>query len=141
MKKFLFCGDVNSQWTPLLERVGKLQASAHGPFDALFCTGTFFENEDEYFKTGTTLEFPIPTFVIDWTGFSDDFKAPKNVTFLSAAGLELLCGVRVCSLTKNAQPEQVDELLKRFSDPNYKGCDILVSGESPSNVLQLLSEV
>lgn len=140
MKKFLFCGDVNSQWETLIERVRKLQASSHGPFHGLFCVGSFFENEEEYFQLAHSLDFPIPTFVLDRTGYSTDFNPPRNVVFLEAAGLETLCGVTVCSFGANASVEDTNELLKRLSEPSYKGCDIMLSKEWPAHVLQLLSE-
>lgn len=140
MKRFLFCGDVNGQWGALLDRVLKLQQSAHGPFDALFCTGKFFENETEYFELASTLSFPIPTFVIDRTGYSEDFKPPNNVVFLAAAGVETVCGVKVCSLAKTPSAEQLNDLLKKLSESYYKGCDIMISSDWPAHVLQLISE-
>ena len=72
MKKFLFCGDVNSQWNLLIDRVNKLQSSSHGPFDALFCVGKFFVDENECNNISSAIEFPLNTFVLDRTGYCED---------------------------------------------------------------------
>lgn len=42
MVKVLLCGDVRGRIDQLVARVSKLQSSAHGPFDLLFCVGEFF---------------------------------------------------------------------------------------------------
>ena len=142
MKKLLFCGNINSQWETLLERVDKLQASAHGPFDGLICIGSFFKDEQEFYDLGSTLSFPIPTFVVDRTGFSQDYNPPRNVHFLASAGWEtVLGGVTICSLARNAAAAaEYKELLNKFERSEYSGCDILVTQEWPADVLQLLPE-
>ena len=41
--KLLVSGPPKGHFKPLLERLAKLNASAHGPFDACFVLGDFFE--------------------------------------------------------------------------------------------------
>jgi hypothetical protein len=144
MKKLLFCGNINSQWETVRERVDKLQASAHGPFDGLICIGSFFKDEHEFYDIGATLSFPIPTYVVDRTGFSNDYNPPRNVHFLASAGLEtVLGGVTICSLARNAAElatAEYKDLIGRFERSEYAGCDILVTQDWPADVLQLLPE-
>ena len=46
MVKLLFCGDAFGNLDEILLRVNKLNASAHGPFDVLFCTGQLLSLDD-----------------------------------------------------------------------------------------------
>ena len=41
MVKILVCGDVEGRYSETFKRVAKLDKKA-GPFDALFCVGTFY---------------------------------------------------------------------------------------------------
>lgn len=148
MKKLLFCGDVNSQWDALLDRLTKLQASAHGPFDGLFCVGSFFKNEDEFFDMASKLEFPLPVFVADRTGYSEDFSAPKNVLFLPPVGLESILGLTVgvlgrgvsASSNNNQHAADIAQLLSKASASTYRGCDILITVDWPKDVLQFVPQ-
>jgi hypothetical protein len=144
MKKLLFCGDINSQWSILIDRVNKLQTSAHGPFDGLFCVGSFFKDEDEFFYMAPKLDFPLPVFVADRSGYSDDFNAPKNVMFLPPAGLELILGMTVATLGRGVSvsnhPVEVAQLLGKASANGYRGCDILITVDWPKDVLQFIPE-
>lgn len=40
--KLLFCGDVQGCFSDFFRKLQTLNQSAHGPFDACFCTGSFF---------------------------------------------------------------------------------------------------
>lgn len=140
MRKLLFCGDINSQWSTLCDRVAKLQNSSHGPFDGLFCIGRFFLDEKECLDMCPTLSFPLPVFVLDRTGLSPDVPLPKSVYFLQHAGLETICGLSVCSLGNEQDKEAVAELMKTISDSNYKGCDLMISRQWPLHVMQFLPE-
>jgi hypothetical protein len=144
MKKLLFCGDINSQWATLLDRLNKLQASAHGPFDGLFCVGSFFKNEDEFFDMAPKLDFPLPVFVADRSGYSDDFNAPRNVVFLPSSGMEHILGMTVATLGRGvsatSHAAEVAELLGKASANGYRGCDILITVDWPKDVLQFVPE-
>lgn len=141
MKKILFCGNVNSEWDTLIDRVGKLQSSVHGPFDGLFCVGTFFRSEDEFFDISSRINFPIPTFVMDRTGYSEDFNPPRNVHFFKSVGIESVLGTfTVCTLSSSASAQEVQTLNAIVEKAGYKGCDLLLTSEWPKDVLQLLPE-
>lgn len=46
MPKVLLCGDVRGRLDVLAARVAKLQASSHGPFDAVLAAGDFWGPKD-----------------------------------------------------------------------------------------------
>lgn len=61
--KVLVCGDIDGEFDILFKRINTLQASAHGPFDILFCSGRIFVDEDNFNSFLLNSEgFPIPTY-------------------------------------------------------------------------------
>jgi hypothetical protein len=61
--KVLVCGDIDGEIDLLFKRINTLQASAHGPFDILFCCGRIFIDEDNFNSFLLNSEgFPIPTY-------------------------------------------------------------------------------
>ena len=65
MVKVLVCGDVRGNFTALFDQVNRINTSRAGPFDVLFCVGTFFsptiiQKQEELLN----IKISIPTYFI-----------------------------------------------------------------------------
>lgn len=110
--KVLFCGDAKGNFEALMARVAKVHAS-NGPFDAVFCTGTFFEplgseNEEylgqvEPYLSGTT-PVPVPVYFIGGFGRGSHGILNKleqtcpSIKYLGRRGISTVCGLKVAFL-------------------------------------------
>jgi hypothetical protein len=102
-------GDTNGRWSQLMKTVGSANSKA-GPFDALFCVGTFFgpgsaEALAPYLRGEATV--PVPTYFI--TG-AEDGEPPvalpedgavlcPNLTYLGRQGVKEVAGLDVAFLS------------------------------------------
>jgi len=109
----LICGDPRGNFKALFGQIEKIQKK-NGPFDALFCVGTFFDpakaDQPElqpYLKGG--VEVPIPCFFICGRegptatslidGHPDGVEICKNLTYLGRHGRKEVAGLAVCYLS------------------------------------------
>ena len=89
--KVLVAGDVCGNLHLLKKKVETLHSSKHGPFDLIFCVGTFFSNDvpdlADYMEGKST--FPIPCYVVAGQA---DFTGPQGAMLLDSEGTKLtLC--------------------------------------------------
>lgn len=145
MPKVLVCGDlVGAEAVAALQnKVSKLNASAHGPFDVLFCTGV----DATALSALETSEqpFAVPLWFLALAGAgsaalsfaagspqSDKLKA----TWLGSGGVNDVAGLRV------AYSDSVDEsdpaflrFLSKLRQPGAGAVDVLLTPDWPRGVL------
>jgi RNA recognition motif-containing protein len=138
--KVLICGNVQSNFEILINRLNTLQNSAHGPFQVLFIVGELFVNAADYETfVQSNLEFPLPTYVLKSTAFPDG-DLPKNVcSFGSSAGVATISQLTVAFATDAADEACITSATQNSSSTSYRGCDILLSSCWPRDVHQFLS--
>ena len=129
-KKILIAGDVRGNVQALYKRVASVNASAAGPFHALFCVGPFFADgadgdaaagsgdaamdELRPYIEGTAVA-PLPTYFVDaLPGGRDLCRHPEGVvapdiTFLRSPGVRVVEGLRVASLPGHYNPMSFDD--------------------------------
>mmetsp|Transcript_2471 Transcript_2471/g.5657 ORF Transcript_2471/g.5657 Transcript_2471/m.5657 type:complete len:636 (+) Transcript_2471:114-2021(+) len=103
MVKVLFAGDVQGRLGALADKVEALNASKHGPFDAVFCVGEFFPPQGRGASKTNTVDledfvngsrrFPIPLyFVAGKYGHeklqADGCELGANLCFLGKCGVK-----------------------------------------------------
>lgn len=111
--RVLFCGDAKGNFEALVSKIGKVHAS-NGPFDAVFCTGTFFEplgSENEeytgqlepYLSGGKKV--PVPIYFIGGFGRGSHHilaklkeSCPDGIKYLGNRGITTVCGLKVAFL-------------------------------------------
>ena len=129
-KKILIAGDVRGNVQALYKRVASVNASAAGPFHALFCVGPFFaEASDGDAAAGSgdaamdelrpyidgTAVAPLPTYFVDALPAGRDLcRHPEGVvapdiTFLRSPGVRVVEGLRVASLPGHYNPMSFDD--------------------------------
>ena len=79
--KVLFCGDIQGSFDTFFSKLQALNQSVHGPFDACFCTGSFFlpPTDDEDETTPERGEQALEALKV-WEG-----KVPLDVYFVLGA--------------------------------------------------------
>ena len=129
-KKILIAGDVRGNVQALYKRVASVNASAAGPFHALFCVGPFFaEASDGDAAAGSgdaamdelrpyidgTAVAPLPTYFLDALPAGRDLcRHPEGavapgITFLRSPGVRVVEGLRVASLPGHYNPMSFDD--------------------------------
>jgi diadenosine tetraphosphate (Ap4A) HIT family hydrolase len=114
--KVLFAGNVQGQFDALFSKIERL-VQKKGPFDALFCVGTFFARgaqdlgELEPYLNGAK-SVPVPTYFIGKGTFESDMipeirpgavldgpaSLPNQVTYLGPGGVATIRGLKVAFL-------------------------------------------
>jgi len=109
--RVLFCGDARGNIDALMAKIGKVNAS-NGPFDAVFCTGTFFEplgsEKEEYsgqlepYLEGKK-QVPVPVYCIGGIGRGSHHSVARlqgshGITYLGRQGVTSVCGLKVAFL-------------------------------------------
>ncbi|OQR89391.1 hypothetical protein THRCLA_09768 [Thraustotheca clavata] len=123
MVKVLLCGEVHGEWSTLHTRVLKLNASAHGPFDVLLCTGEAKRLPD--------LSWPLPVYVLESTALNQP-STNANLHFISTNSVLQLNGLHVAFFV-----HQDDAFVASLKDKNI---DILLSQEYPAAFELLLPQ-
>lgn len=109
--RVLFCGDARGNIDALFAKIGKVNAS-NGPFDAVFCTGAFFEptgseKEDYAGQLEPYLEgkkqAPVPVYFIGGIGRGSRLSVARlqgsqGITYLGRHGVTTVCGLKVAFL-------------------------------------------
>jgi len=131
-KKILIAGDVRGNVAALYKRVASVNASAAGPFHALFCVGPFFGDvNDAAAESGDganptdmdelrpyidgTAVAPVPTYFIDaLPGGRKHCRHPEgvvapNITFLRSPAVRDIAGLRVAALPGHHNPLSYDD--------------------------------
>jgi hypothetical protein len=110
--KILVSGDAKGQFKTMFDAVAKANAKA-GPFEALFCVGTFFHPDGDHSELKPFLEgkaaVPIPTYFICGSegNASTEFVDPlrdggelcPNLHYLGRQGRKKIAGLEVCYLS------------------------------------------
>ena len=105
MVKILVCGSVNGEWKLLCDKINALHKSAHGPFDLLFCSGTFFRDESDLTSLSNHY-LPLPVYIYENHEISA-MSLPENIHFLPRCGTvminDLVVGTSIANGDLNAQ--------------------------------------
>ena len=131
MVKILLCGDVDSAFPLLVQRVATLNASQHGPFDLLICAGLLFKSSEELalLATDSNFSMPIPTYFLpNFAVPTDNSTLPRNVFPMKARGLQIIQGLTVAT---SVDDDFTAEDLFAVTDSKFRGCDILVTRNWP----------
>ncbi|XP_033102373.1 CWF19-like protein 1 [Anneissia japonica] len=159
--KILVSGDVEGNFDQLFKRVEKVNKKA-GPFEALFCVGSFFSSSEksktEWLKyENKQAKAPLPTYVLgankpEVTGmFSkscNGYEMAENITYLGRKGvMNMMSGLQVAYLSGIEQEssgpseahsfaeQDINELaMPLVSNSSFKGVDILITSQWPRNV-------
>ncbi|CAI5451940.1 unnamed protein product [Caenorhabditis angaria] len=151
--KVLCCGDVNGKFVELVKKLTTISQKS-GPFDALFCVGEFFGDNDEDNEklVNGQIEFPIPTYILGAADPRHAFLFPEestefstNLTYLgkrgmlsTASGLQIayLSGVEGTSNEEHTfNREDIEELLIPLgTQAGFSGVDILLTSMWPAGV-------
>ncbi|XP_028132527.1 CWF19-like protein 1 homolog [Diabrotica virgifera virgifera] len=157
-QKILFCGDVEGKFDALFKRVETINKKS-GPFDCLLCVGNFFGiNNKEFipYKLGDK-KIPIPTYILgpnkqehvdEYPSDESQFEICNNVYYLGKRGvytdskgikIAYISGVSgknsstVCGYNEKDVSDLCDVCVK--GNPSFRGVDILLSSQWPSNVI------
>lgn len=148
MVKLLVCGGLNGEWTILLNRVLALQNSAHGPFDALFITGSLSPGDMEP-AVLSALSFPIPTYIFSpRLPIVPPLELPDNLKYINESnitddvGLVTLHGLTVgyAMASGDLTSAGAADAIASSSKASYRGCDIFLTAEWPRDIYQFLDE-
>lgn len=134
-RKILVCGDVRGKFKCVRERLEKIHASKHGPFDAAFCVGQYFEDAGEA-SNYKEIPFPLPVYFISTTSDRCSTKPDHNLHFLGESGIANVCGLSVAFVSGPVSESHVKELgLKaKINDPSFRGIDFLLTCAWPFGV-------
>ena len=152
--KFLVCGGSLSgeadAWGVLARRVAALQASQHGPFEALLVSGPLFATEGQYQGALRSEErLGVPTFLSSVPSFVGGGPLPENVHRLGRAsgdgamGIETVCKLTVAYLnTSNLRDDttELEALRNVTTGMAYRGCDVLLSDDWPTDMHHFLDD-
>ena len=148
MVKVLLAGPVGTGSLRTLQtKVAKLNASANGPFDVLFCTDILAVDElREAAAAGQA--FSVPTFFLSSTSSAvssvlDPFReggasaAASGATYLGACGVSTLSGLRVVFSSLDALCDDSRALIKSLAEaPDALVYDLMLSSATPLGVLK-----
>ena len=138
MVKVLVCGDIEGEWSIFYDRISSLQNSKHGPFDLLFCTGSFFRNLDDYNEFTKLLKLPLPTYIFDENDFPEEgFASSSNLINLGPVGVKTISNLTVAYMRKDSDtnyPVEYGKLHSMCFSPKYRGCDIFLSSDWPKDI-------
>ena len=133
MVKILVVGDVEGRYAETFKRVAKLDKKA-GPFDALFCVGTFYGDDR------SVPAAPIPTYILE----GEAGEVAENVTALGTSGATTVverkggAGAKhlsvafvsdACVSAEDAQP-----LEDACATAGFMGVDVLLSSDWPRGI-------
>ncbi|XP_023021689.2 CWF19-like protein 1 [Leptinotarsa decemlineata] len=157
-QKILVCGDVEGKFDALFKRIEAIIKKS-GPFDMLLCVGNFFGiNNKEFipYKTGDK-KVPVITYILgpnkedhlrEYPSDESEFELCPNVYYLGKRGVYTdskglkIAYISGLSGTDSVGPwtyseKEVSELcdvcLK--GNPSFRGVDILLSSQWPSNII------
>ncbi|KAG5899542.1 hypothetical protein JTB14_008228 [Gonioctena quinquepunctata] len=157
-QKILFCGDVEGKFNTLFKRVESIMKKS-GPFDMLLCVGNFFGiNNKEFipYKTGAK-KVPVTTYILgpntkdhvsEYPTDESQFELCPNVYYLGKRGvytdskglkIAYISGVSGTNssgswtYSEKDVSELCDVCLK--GNPSFRGVDILLSCQWPSNIV------
>jgi len=133
--KILISGDVKGRFDELFSKVAKVNSSAHGPFQALFCVGQFFSSSDtpsvellQYIDENKAI--PIPTYFIagEEKGvdteridlIQDGGVLCKNLEYLGREGVKTVAGLDVAYLSGSYDPVLYGEAPSATRDTKYE---------------------
>lgn len=145
--KVLVCGNVGGKWEILLSRLNALQNSNSGPFHVLFIIGQAFLNENEFNKVTDALEIPLPIYLFNEQGIPASSLSclPNNLHLINPDGNEGIGLATIFNLTVAYCKENVFNYSKDLAvatsiakSLGYRGCDLFLSTEWPSDVHQFL---
>ena len=143
MVKVLICGDVNSEFELLLNRITTLQNSSHGPFQVLFFSGTLFKNEAEFNQIAPTLIFPMKAYSFDTTGVTENVLSPEsNLEFFNytGVGLATVSNLTVGFMNNSADGESIQDAKDICQLVGYRGCDLLFTADWPRETHHFLDD-
>lgn len=138
MVKILVCGTVNGEWKVLADKINALHKSSHGPFDLLFCAGTFFRDESDVAQCAE-YSFPLPIYAYSSLSLKTT-SLPPNVHFLPSVGTVTINDLVVGSMAANGDvtnPEDFDRLLRTGHSMRY---DLLLTSDWPADVSNFLPD-
>ncbi|CAD6186691.1 unnamed protein product [Caenorhabditis auriculariae] len=151
--KVLFCGDVQGRFVELSKKVAAVNSKS-GPFDALFCLGEFFgdNDEDNDKLVNGIIEFPIATYILGPCSErlthlfpEESVEFSSNVTYLgrkgllnTASGLQIayLSGVEGTSTSdfQFCKSDVEDILVPVGTKAGFFGVDVLLTSMWPAEV-------
>jgi hypothetical protein len=143
MVKVLICGDVDSNFDLIVDRINTLQNSKNGPFALLFFTGKLFKDDTEFNNIAPTLKFPMKAYAFDRTGVDESILIPENnLEFLSVngVGLKTVNNLTIGFLNENADVESIQDTKDICQLVGYRGCDLLFTYDWPREIDQFLDE-
>ncbi|XP_071957157.1 CWF19-like protein 1 [Antedon mediterranea] len=159
--KILVSGDVEGNLDQLFKRVEKVNKKA-GPFEALFCVGSFFDSSEKSKTNWLKYESkqataPMPTYILGankaeeremFSKSPNGYEIAENVTYLGRKGvMNMMSGLQVAYLSGVEQEgtgpreqhtfteQDINELaMPLVSNSSFKGVDVLITSQWPRNV-------
>ncbi|CAB3396929.1 unnamed protein product [Caenorhabditis bovis] len=151
--KILACGAVNGNFLELVKKIDAINKKS-GPFDALFCVGEFFgDNDDENEKVvNGVIEFPVPTYILGASEKRLTYLYPEesiefssNLTYLGRKGmLSTASGLQIAYLSgvegSSKEDYQFDKsdieelLIPLGTQAGFSGVDVLLTSIWPAEV-------